>query len=105
VVVSARQTILRGAGAPLLGVLAFFAGRQIGYHMLAPPPRFPPRVHAVDLAFWCLVGFIAGVFLGVSDGEATVRGKGDAPGPARQGCPTPPAHHPGEDAGGRRPRC
>ena len=69
VVVSARQTmlrgILRGAGALLLGVLAFFAGRRIGYHMLAPAPGFPPRVHAVDLAFWCLVGFVAGVFLGV----------------------------------------
>ena len=68
VVVSAPHTmirgILRGAGALPLGVLAFFAGRQIRL-MLAPAWGFPPRVHAVDLAFWCLVGFIAGVFLGV----------------------------------------
>jgi hypothetical protein len=46
VVVSARHTmvrgILRGAGALLLGVLAFFAGRRIGYHMLVPAPGFRP---------------------------------------------------------------
>ena len=87
VVVSAPHTmirgILRGAGALLLGVLAFFAGRRIGYHMLAPAPGFPPRVHAVDLAFWCLVGFVAGVFLGVIACWISA-GQGGSPAPPRR---------------------
>ena len=44
-VVSARQTLLRGAlrggGALLLGVVAFFYGKQIYYDILYPGPGFP----------------------------------------------------------------
>ena len=69
VVVSARQTLLRGAlrgaGALLLSVVSFFYGKQIYYDILYPGPGFPYRVHAYELLFWGALGLVGGAVLGV----------------------------------------
>ena len=68
-VVSARQTLLRGAirggGALLISVVAFFYGKQIYYDILYPGPGFPYRVQPVELFFWGLLGLLGGAVLGV----------------------------------------
>ena len=68
-VVSARQTLLRGAirggGALLISVVAFFYGKQIYYAILYPGPGFPYRVQPVELLFWGLLGLLGGAVLGV----------------------------------------
>ena len=68
-VVSARQTPLRGAlrgsGALLLGVVAFFYGKQIYYDIRYPGPGFPYRVQPVELLFWAVLGVFGGAVLGV----------------------------------------
>lgn len=68
-VVSARQTLLRGAlrggGALLLGVVAFFYGKQICYDILYPGPGFPYRVQPVEVLFWGALGLLGGAVLGV----------------------------------------
>src|SRR5664279_3344560 len=48
-----------------------------------PRRGFRPGVHAVDLAFWCLVGFVAGVFLGVIACWISA-GQGGSPAPPRR---------------------
>ena len=68
-VVSARQSLLRGAlrgaGALLISVVAFFYGKQIYYDILYPGPGFPYRVQPIDLLFWGLPGMLGGAVLGV----------------------------------------
>lgn len=68
-VVSARQTLLRGAlrggGALLLSVAAFFYSKQIYYDILYPGPGFPYRVQPIELLFWGALGLLGGAVLGV----------------------------------------
>ena len=68
-VVSARQSLLRGAlrgaGALLISVVAFFYGKQIYYDILYPGPGFPYRVQPIELLFWGLLGMLGGAVLGV----------------------------------------
>jgi len=68
-VVSARQTLLRGAlrgaGALLLSAVSFFYGKQIYYDILYPGPGFPYRVHPSELLFWGAFGLVGGAVLGV----------------------------------------
>ena len=68
-VVSARQTLVRGAirggGALLIGTVSFFYGKQIYYDILYPGPGFPYRVQPMELLFWGLLGLVGGAALGV----------------------------------------
>ena len=68
-VVSARQTLIRGAlrggAALLLGVVAFLYGKQIYYDILYPGPGFPYRVQPIELLFWGVLGLFGGAVLGV----------------------------------------
>jgi hypothetical protein len=67
-VVSARQTLLcgalRGCGALLISVVAFFYGKQIYYDILYPGPGFPYRVQPTELLFWGVLGMLGGAILG-----------------------------------------
>ena len=56
---------LRGGGALLLGVVAFFYGKQIYYDILYPGPGFPYRVQPIELLFWGALGALGGAVLGV----------------------------------------
>jgi len=68
-VVSARQTLLRGAirggGAVLISVVAFFYGKQLYYDILYPGPGFPYRVQPIELLFWGALGVLGGAVLGL----------------------------------------
>lgn len=68
-VVSARQTLLRGAirggVALLISVVSFFYGKQIYYDMLYPGPGFPYRVQPAELLFWGGLGLVGGAVLGI----------------------------------------
>ena len=67
--VSARQTLLRGAirggGAVLISVVTFFYGKQIYYDILYPGPGFPYRVQPIELLFWGALGVLGGAVLGL----------------------------------------
>ena len=86
-VVSARQSLLRGAlrgaGALLISVVAFFYGKQIYYDILYPGPGFPYRVQPIELLFWGLLGCSVAPSSGSSHPGSAAR---DGFPPARRRC-------------------